>query len=163
MLIRGKPIQLFKPISSILKDRDNEFEKQSKGGCSVPKFDFKKKYLIIYLCLIVFDAFLMLCRWLEHVVPNVRLLPDFLLDHITNFALCMLLLLIFGITVLSFGGKFRGITAAALVMSALNIGYECFIPIRNTPDILDAVFGVIGVAIAYVFLILLRKNGLIAK
>ena len=127
------------------------------------KFDFKRRYLIIYLCLIVFDTFLMLCRWLEHIVPNVRLLPDFLLDHITNFALCMLLLLIFGITVLSFGGKFRGITAAALVMSALNIGYECFSPIRNTPDILDAVFGVIGVAIAYVFLILLRKNGLIAK
>lgn len=127
------------------------------------KLDFKKKYLIIYLCLIVFDAFLMLCRWLEHIVPNVRLLPDFLLDHITNFALCMLLLLIFGITVLSFGGKFRGITAVALVTSVLNIGYECFIPIRNTPDILDAVFGVIGVAVAYIFLILLRKNGLIVK
>ena len=127
------------------------------------KFDFKKKYLIIYLCLIVFDAFLMLCRWLEHIVPNVRLLPDFLLDHITNFALCMLLLLIFGITVLSFGGKFRGITAVALVTSVLNIGYECFIPIRNTPDSLDAVFGVIGVAVAYIFLILLRKNGLIVK
>lgn len=127
------------------------------------KFDFKRKYLIIYLCLIVFDTFLMLCRWLEHIVPNVRLLPDFLLDHINNFALCMLLVLILGITVLLFGGKFRGITAAVLVMSVLNIGYECFIPIRNTPDILDAVFGVIGVAIAYVFLILLRKNGLIAK
>jgi hypothetical protein len=142
---------------------DNEFEKQSKGVCSVSKFDFKRKYLIIYLCLIVFDTFLMLCRWLEHIVPNVHLLPNFLLDHINNFALCMLLMLIFGITVLSFGGKFRGITAAALVMSVLNIGYECFISIRNTPDILDAVFGVIGVAIAYVFLILLRKNGLIAK
>ena len=60
--------------------------------------------------------------------------------------------MIFGITVLSSGGKLRGITAAALVMSALNIGYECFIPIRNTPDILDAVFGVVGIAIAYVFL-----------
>ncbi len=127
------------------------------------KFDFKKKYLIIYLCLIVFDAFLMLCRWLGHIVPNVRLLPDFLLDHITNFALCMLLLLIFGITVLSFGGKLRSITAAALIMSVLNIVYECFLPILNTPDILDAVFGVIGVAVAYVFLIILRKNGLIAK
>ncbi len=127
------------------------------------KFDFKKKYLIIYLCLIVFDAFLMLCRWLGHIVPNVRLLPDFLLDHITNFALCMLLLLIFGITVLSFGGKLRSITAAALVMSVLNIVYECFLPILNTPDIPDAVFGVIGVAVAYVFLIMLRKNGLIAK
>ena len=127
------------------------------------KFDFKKKYLIIYLCLIVFDAFLMLCRWLGHIVPNVRLLPDFLLDHITNFALCMLLLLIFGITVLSFGGKLRSITAAALVMSVLNIVYECFIPILNTPDILDAVFGVIGIAVAYVFLILLRKNGRIVK
>ncbi len=127
------------------------------------KFDFKKKYLIIYLCLIVFDAFLMLCRWLGHIVPNVRLLPDFLLDHITNFALCMLLLLIFGITVLSFGGKLRSITAAALIMSVLNIVYECFLPILNTPVIPDAVFGVIGVAVAYVFLIILRKNGLIAK
>ena len=127
------------------------------------KFDFKKKYLIIYLCLIVFDAFLMLCRWLGHIVPNVRLLPDFLLDHITNFALCMLLLLIFGITVLSFGGKLRSITAAALIMSVLNIVYECFLPILNTPDIPDAVFGVIGVAVAYLFLIILRKNGLIAK
>lgn len=127
------------------------------------KFDFKKKYLIIYLCLIVFDAFLMLCRWLGHIVPNVRLLPDFLLDHITNFALCMPLLLIFGITVLSFGGKLRSITAAALIMSVLNIVYECFLPILNTPDIPDAVFGVIGVAVAYVFLIILRKNGLIAK
>lgn len=127
------------------------------------KFDFKKKYLIIYLCLIVFDAFLMLCRWLGHIVPNVRLLPDFLLDHITNFALCMLLLLIFGITVLSFGGKLRSITAAALIMSVLNIVYECFLPILNTPDIPDAVFGVIGVAVAYVFMIIIRKNGLIAK
>lgn len=127
------------------------------------KFDFKKKYLVIYLCLIVFDAFLMLCRWLEHIVPDVRLLPGFLLDHITNFALCMLLLLIFGMTVLSSGGKLRSITAAALVMSVLNIVYECFIPILNTPDILDAMFGIIGVAIAYVFLIMLRKNGLIAK
>lgn len=127
------------------------------------KFDFKKKYLIIYLCLIVFDTLLMLFRWLEHIAPNVRLLPDFLLDHITNFALCMLLLLIFGITVLSFGGKLRSISAAALAMSVLNIVYECFIPILNTPDIMDAMFGVIGVAIAYVFLILLRKNGLIAK
>ena len=127
------------------------------------KFDFKKKYLVIYLCLIVFDAFLMLCRWLEHIVPYVRLLPGFLLDHITNFALCMLLLLIFGITVLSFGGKLRSITAAALIMSVLNIVYECFLPILNTPDIPDAVFGVIGVAVAYVFLIILRKNGLIAK
>ena len=127
------------------------------------KFDFKKKYLIIYLCLIVFDAFLMLCRWLGHIVPNVRLLPDFLLDHITNFALCMLLLLIFGITVLSFGGKLRSITAAALIMSVLNIVYECFLPILNTPDIPDAVFGVIGVAVAYVFMIILRKNGLSAK
>ena len=127
------------------------------------KFYIKKKYLIIYLCLIVFDTFLMLCRWLEHIVPNVRLLPDFLLDHITNFALCMLLLLIFGITTLSFGGKLKSITAAALVMSVLNIVYECFIPILNTPDILDAVFGVIGIAVAYVFLILLRKNGRIVK
>ena len=64
---------------------------------------------------------------------------------------------------MSFGGKLRSITAAALVMSVLNIVYECFLPILNTPDIPDAVFGVIGVAVAYVFLIMLRKNGLIAK
>ena len=67
-----------KMIFAVVHKEDNEFEKQSKGGRSVSKFDFKRKYLIIYLCLIIFDAFLMLCRWLEHIVPNVRLLPSIL-------------------------------------------------------------------------------------
>ena len=67
------------------------------------KFDCERKYLIIYLCLIVFGTFLMLCRWLEHIVPNVRLLPDFLLDSISSFAFCILVMLIFGCSVLSFG------------------------------------------------------------
>ncbi len=123
-----------------------------------------KGSILSFICAWLFSTPFLCCAAGWNILSRMlRLLPDFLLDHINNFALCMLLMLILGIIVLSFEGKFRGITAAALVMSVLNIGYECFIPIRNTPDILDAVFGVIGVAIAYVFLILLRKNGLIAK
>ena len=54
--------------------------------------------------------------------PDIASAARLLLDHSNNFALCMLLMLILGIIVLSFEGKFRGITAAALVMSVLNIG-----------------------------------------
>jgi hypothetical protein len=33
----------------------------------------------------------------------------------------------------------------------------------NTPDIWDAVFGFSGTAVAYIYLIMLKRNGLIAK
>jgi predicted membrane protein len=47
--------------------------------------------------------------------------------------------------------------------SQFGVVYECFLPFLNTPDIWDAVFGVTGTAVAYIYLVMLKRNGLVAK
>lgn len=127
------------------------------------KYEAKKSYLITYLCLIAIDAFCMLSRWLNSIDPKIKLLPGFLLSHITDLALCMMVLLIIGFVILCFGGRLKIVSIAALLIAVLGIIYECFLPFLNTPDIWDAVFGFSGTAVAYIYLIMLKRNGLIAK
>ena len=127
------------------------------------KYDFKKKYIIIYLFLIVAGAFCMVSRWLNSIEPEIKLLPDFLLSHILNFTLCMMVLLIFGFVAVCFGGKLNIVTIAAILIAIFGIVYECFIPFLNTPDLWDAIFVVIGTAVAYIYLVMLKKNGLIEQ
>lgn len=123
----------------------------------------KKKYLIIYLVLVTIGGLLMLCRWLNIIDPSIRLLPDFFLSHITNLALCLMLLLIFGYIVLFLGGKMKVVTIAAITVAVISTVYECFLPMLNTPDILDAVFGIAGISTAYTYLLMLKLKGLTVK
>lgn len=51
------------------------------------KYEYKKTYLAIYLCLIAVGAFSMMARWINNINPELKILPVFLLSHITNFAL----------------------------------------------------------------------------
>ena len=127
------------------------------------KYNIKTKYLVIYLVLIVFCGFLMICRWINHIEPDVKILPEIVLAHITNFALCLMLLLIIGYIILMFGGRIKAITILAIAIVVFNIVYECFLPLLNTSDIIDALFGVCGTIVAYVYLVILKKNGLTVK
>lgn len=127
------------------------------------KYNIKTKYLVIYLVLIVFCGFLMICRWINHIEPDVKILPEIVLAHITNFALCLMLLLIIGYIILMFGGRIKAITILAIAIVVFNIVYECFLPFLNTSDIIDALFGVCGTIVAYVYLVILKKNGLTVK
>lgn len=115
------------------------------------------------MCLIAVGAFCMMSRWLNSIDPEIKLLPAFLLSHITNFAICMMALLLFGFVVLCFGGRLRIVSIAALLIAVLGIIYECLLPFLNTPDIWDAVFGVAGTAVAYIYLIILKKEWLDRK
>ena len=105
----------------------------------------------------------MICRWINHIEPNVKILPEIVLAHITNFALCLMLLLIIGYIILMFGGRIKAITILAIAIVVFNIVYECFLPFLNTSDIIDALFGVCGTIVAYVYLVILKKNGLTVK
>ena len=127
------------------------------------KYEVKKKYVIIYSCIFFACFLLALCRWLNSIYPNIVLLPNAILLHITNFSLSLMLLLTFGFTVLVFGGTMKTITITGLLIIAFNIVYEILFPIMNTPDIVDALFGTLGVVLAYVYLARLKVNGLIIK
>ena len=97
------------------------------------KYEYKKMYLAIYLCLISVGAF------------------------------SMMVLLIFGFVFICFGGKLKIITIVTTVIALIGVVYECFLPFLNTPDIWDAVFGVTGTAVAYIYLVMFKRNGLVAK
>ena len=68
-----------------------------------------------------------------------------------------------GFTVLIFGGKMKIIRIIAIIIVLINLVYEVFVPILNTPDIIDALAGIIGIVIAYLYLSSLNRNGLIDK
>ena len=125
--------------------------------------EVRKKYLLLYLLLFLASGLLFVFRLLNWVTPELKPLPDFLLVHITNPSLSFLVLLTFGFTVLVFGGGMKWIIAAALLIAAFNLTYELLFPITNTPDALDAIFGLIGTTLAYIFLLFFRKNGLVPK
>jgi hypothetical protein len=127
------------------------------------KYEVKKKYVIIYLCIFIACFLLTVCRWLNSIYPDIVLLPNAILLHITNFSLSLMLLLTFGFTVLVFGRIMKTITIAGLLIIAFNIVYEILFPIMNTTDIVDALFGTLGVVLAYIYLTRLKINGLIMK
>lgn len=124
--------------------------------------NIKQKYLISYILLFAFASVLFLIRCL-HSITGAAMLPDFILLHITNFSLSLMLMLAFGFTVLVFGRKIRVIGIVGSLIIAFNFAYEVFWPISNGPDIIDALFGSFGVIIAYIFLYMMNKNGLIRK
>lgn len=88
----------------------------------------------------------MVSRWLNRINPEMKLLPDFLLSHISDFT-----------------RKFNIVTITAILIIIFGMVYECFIPILNTPDIWDAIFVAAGTAVAYIYLVILKKNGLIEQ
>ena len=158
--------------SRFLLFRKSQFAQITTGG-PMSKYEYKKMYLAIYLCLIAVGAFSMMARWINNINPELKILPVFFLSHITNFALflshitnfalCMMVLLIFGFVFICFGGKLKIITIVTTVIALIGVVYECFLPFLNTPDIWDAVFGVTGTAVAYIYLVMLKRNGLVAK
>lgn len=120
-------------------------------------------YLVIYLCTIILSWLLFFIRLLNWFVPALQLLPDYILLHVTNFSLSLMVLVALGFAVLIFGGGMKAVTVIGLLIAAFNLGYELVFPILNIPDFADAVAGFLGIAIAYAFLLSLKRNGLMPK
>ena len=74
-----------------------------------------------------------------------------------------MVLVALGFAVLIFGGGMKAVTVIGLLIAAFNLGYELVFPILNIPDSADAVAGFLGIAIAYAFLLSLKRNGLMPK
>ena len=112
---------------------------------------------------IILSWLLFVIRLLNWFVPALQLLPDYILLHVTNFSLSLMVLVALGFAVLIFGGGMKAVTVIGLLIAAFNLGYELVFPILNIPDFADAVAGFLGIAIAYAFLLSLKRNGLMPK
>ena len=125
------------------------------------KKEVKKNYLILYLSICVVCLFFVICRWINTINPSLTILPEIIDIHVTNFSLSLMLSIFTGFTVLISGGKMKIIRIISIIIVFINLVYEVFVPILNTPDFVDALAGIIGVVISYLYLSRLNRNGLI--
>ena len=85
-------------------------------------------------------------------------LPEFY-SHISNFCLSYILYSGIGYFWIMVGVKFKYIVALGFVILASNFIFELFINVLNTPDIIDAYYGVAGTLFALLFLFISYKFG----
>ena len=67
----------------------------------------------------------------------------------------------YGYIIILFDVKFRYVIALGISLILGNFIYELFLSIINTKDIIDAIYGLTGCLLSFVYLALLKKYGLI--
>lgn len=136
---------------------------QRKSDNPINKLKYLPKVLtaLSFLILLVIVMILFLGRKMAFFKMEsiLNVVPDFYL-HISNFSISYLLFAIIGYFWLMVGVKFKYITALGISILISNLIYELFIPVLNTPDIVDAYFGFAGTILAFIFLGITKKFGL---
>ncbi len=82
-------------------------------------------------------------------------------SHISNFSLSLLAYLAIGSSWLTFGVKLRSIAVLGVFMIVANFICETLMGFINTVDIVDAMYGTVGIILVFIYLYCLNRNGLI--
>lgn len=119
---------------------------------------------ISFLLLLILFVVLFLGRKEVVLRPNWLLiqLPDFY-QHASNLCISYIIYSTVGYAWLLIGVKMSNIIVFGSIILLANFIYELWIPILNTRDIIDAYYGCSGTIVAFVFLVLVKKFGLILK
>lgn len=81
-------------------------------------------------------------------------------SHISNFSLSYLLYAGVGFLWLMVGVSMRMLALAGLSLAVANVTYELLLPLLNTRDPVDAVYGLIGTLLAFGWLCVIQRFGL---
>lgn len=81
-------------------------------------------------------------------------------SHISNFSLSYTLFAGVGFLWLMMGVPVRALALAGVALVLANVAYELFLPLLNTRDPVDAAYGVAGTMLAFAWLWLVRRFGL---
>lgn len=127
----------------------------------IEKYKMKKVFRIIQLLLLAFGFALSIMRWIYSFNNNIVVINHEITSHISNFALSLMAYLVIGSTWLTYGVKFNFVAGLGVFMIIANFICETLLSSINTVDIVDAIYGTIGVVIAFVFIVFAHINGLI--
>lgn len=96
------------------------------------------------------------------VQPILDIVPDFY-THVSNFSISYLLYTAAGYQWLMMGIKMKPILWLGMAILLCNLVYENFISFINTPDAMDALYGLAGTAWGLLVLWGLERHGLLAN
>lgn len=126
-------------------------------------YKYKPKMItrIVYMILIVIGVLLTMGRWYSVIDHNFILFSKDIHSHISNLSLSMIAYLGIGYMWLLMGQKFRTVGILGVFFIIANLVCETLMGFMNTTDIIDFLYGVVGVGIAFIFLFVSNKNGFI--
>ena len=81
-------------------------------------------------------------------------------QHVSNFSISCMIGSMVGFLWLMLGVPFRFVAALCIAIIFINSVYELWIPVLNTRDVVDAYYGIVGAATAFVILAIVKKYGL---
>src|SRR5699024_4292202 len=119
----------------------------------------KKLYRTTQLLLVFFGFILTIIRWLNVFNSNFVVVNPEINSHISNFSLSLLAYLAIGSSWLISGVKFRFVSILGLFMIVANFICETLMDFMNTADILDAIYGTIGIMIVWIYFYWLNSKG----
>lgn len=109
---------------------------------------------IYFLCFI-----LVVIRWINIFNKNILVINENVNSHITNFTLSVMACLLIGYLLLFAGKKYISNIIVGILLISANFIYETLLPVLNTTDIIDAVYGFVGVIISLIYLYFISRYG----
>lgn len=124
------------------------------------KYKQKTWVTLSLLGVYIFCFVLVIVRWMNIFNKNIYVVNENINSHITNFTLSLLLCTLIGYFLFLAGKKYRFIFITGCLLIISNFIYEMFLPVLNTKDIVDALYGMIGVIASLVYLYFVGKYGI---
>ena len=106
---------------------------------------------------------LVIIRWINIFNEDVYVISVVINSHITNFTLSLMMCTLIGYLLLSTEKEYVSTIMVGILLIVVNFIYEIFLPILNTTDIIDALYGLVGVVISLVYLYFIGKYGFIRE
>lgn len=115
---------------------------------------------LTFLVLIVISSLLIFGRKFQNLRPEpiLNLLPDFY-SHVSNLSISLVVFITLGYFGLMNDIKIKQLAIIGSAIIMINLIYEFFISLLNTPDKVDAVYGICGVVFGFIFLAIAKKSG----
>lgn len=123
------------------------------------KLETKLSTSISLVSIFIFCFILVVIRWINIFNSYIFVINETINSHITNFTLSVLLCVLIGYLLQLFGKKYNSNIIVGMVIILSNFIYETFLPILNTTDIVDAVYGLVGTIISLIYLYIISKYG----
>ena len=123
------------------------------------KLETKLSTSISLVSIFIFCFILVVIRWINIFNSYIFVINETINSHITNFTLSVLLCELIGYLLQLFGKKYNSNIIVGMVVILSNFIYEIFLPILNTTDIVDAVYGLVGTIISLIYLYIISKYG----
>ncbi|MCI5594766.1 MAG: hypothetical protein PUG78_05325 [Eubacteriales bacterium] len=102
-------------------------------------------------------------RWLDIFNADIYVINETVNSHITNFTLSLLLCTFIGYLLLSAGKKYISNTVIGILLIIANFIYELLLPVLNTRDVIDALYGLAGVTVSLIYLFVISRYGFVKE